>query len=86
MNGRTKTERPSFADFDPRDLVARKVAAGLLDVSHRSLEAWAVSGKGPRYVRLGEGPGARVRYQVGALLAWVEERARASTTEDGAAA
>lgn len=75
------TARATFGSLAPADLVSRKEAAALLGLSHRSLEAWASSGtKGPPFIRLGEGPKAHVRYQVGALLTWIEERSRVSTT------
>ncbi len=71
--------RASFGSYAPADLVNRKEAASLLGLSFRSLEAWASTGtKGPPFIRLGEGPKAHVRYRVGDLLAWIDERSRAS--------
>jgi hypothetical protein len=71
----------SFSKYDPRDVVSRKEAAALLGVSGRTLEAWASAGGGPPYVRMGQGPAARVRYRVGALSQWLTDRERQSTTE-----
>lgn len=72
--------RPSFANYDERDLVDRQTAAGLLGVSKSALEAWATRGGGPPFVKMGEARRSPVAYQVRDLLAWVEERRQRSTT------
>jgi excisionase family DNA binding protein len=65
-----------------RRLVTTEEAAEYLGVSRWTLARWRVEGSGPRYVKVG-GP---VRYDVADLAAWVDERRRQSTREQGTAA
>lgn len=70
---------PSFAHYDRNDVVSRSIAAKLLAVSSRTFEDWAVSGRGPCYRKLGTGRSARVVYQIGDLLDWLNSNRKKST-------
>ncbi len=54
-----------------------KSAAAVMRISARTLQGWRLRGGGPPYVKLG----GRVLYRETDLLAWIESRARASTSE-----
>lgn len=55
-------------------------AAELLGISPQTLAHWRVRGTGPRYIVLS----ARcVRYRSSDIRAWLNERERASTAENG---
>ena len=60
-------------------LLTQAEAAELLRLSERTLERLRVSGTGARFVRLGKS----VRYRECDLVAWVEARVVASTSEKG---
>jgi excisionase family DNA binding protein len=62
------------------DLLSAKKAAALLGVSERTLERLRTDGEGPKYIKFGQ----TVRYQTSDLLAWIEGRKRASTSDSGA--
>ena len=61
------------------DLLNSKKAAAFLGVSERTLERLRTAGQGPKYVKFG----MVVRYDPADLLAWIEGRKRASTSECG---
>lgn len=82
----TASQRPSFGDYHPDDVVSRKIAAALIGVSPRTTEDWARAGKGPPFRKFGTGRSARIVYRVGDLLAWLDSQTRASTTTDPEAA
>ena len=54
------------------DLLKEGCAAEACDLSVKTLQAWRVSGKGPKYLKLGAGKRAAVRYRRGDLLAFLE--------------
>lgn len=58
-------------------LVDERAAAEYLGVALRTVQWWRVVGRGPRFVKLGR----LVRYRIGDLVAFVEERLRSSTSE-----
>ena len=60
------------ANWTDETLLHRKEAASYLNCRPELLEEWASSGKGPPYVKHGRW----VRYRVGDLRAWVEQRVR----------
>lgn len=68
----------------PRLLTTRE-AAEALGLSARTLEGFRVTGAGPRFVKLGGGPKAPVRYPEPDLAAWIDAHLRDSTAEYGAA-
>lgn len=49
-------------------LITRAEAAEYLQVPHRTLDDWALRGKGPRYYKLGR----HARYRLEDLNAWLE--------------
>jgi excisionase family DNA binding protein len=57
--------------------LTRQQAAEFLNVKKSTLEAWAVRGGGPVYVRMGRA----VRYRPADLLAWTESRLTRNTSE-----
>jgi predicted DNA-binding transcriptional regulator AlpA len=59
------------------DLLNSKKAAAFLGVSERTLERLRTAGEGPKYVKFG----MVVRYDPADILAWIEGRKRASTSE-----
>lgn len=58
-------------------LLTRREAAEHLRLSIKTLEAWALKGRGPRFVRMG----TRVAYRQSDLNRWIEEHI--ATTQDG---
>jgi excisionase family DNA binding protein len=56
-------------------LLNEREAARLLNVSHRTLQAWRLRGGGPEYVKLG----STVRYARDALDRFITERTRSNT-------
>lgn len=58
-------------------LLTRREAANVLSLSIKTLEAWALKGRGPKFVRMG----TRVAYRQSDLNRWIEEHV-ASTTDD----
>jgi excisionase family DNA binding protein len=59
-------------------LLTREQAASYLGLKKTTLDAWAVRGGGPAYVKLGK---KAVRYRQSDLEAFVESRLRSSTSE-----
>lgn len=57
-------------------------AAERLGVTPETLRNWRWRGDGPRYLKLGRA----VRYRLIDLAAWLDERTRTSTSDDGSAA
>lgn len=55
-------------------------AAAVMRISARTLQGWRLRGGGPPYVKLG----GRVLYRETDLLAWIESRARISTSTKAA--
>jgi predicted DNA-binding transcriptional regulator AlpA len=68
---------PQSTEIDP--LLTPDAAGAVLGIARQTLARWRVEGKGPPYVKLG----SRVAYRRAALNAWVLERERHSTTDDG---
>ena len=56
-------------------LLTEHDAAALLNVSHRTLQAWRLRGNGPAYVKLGNA----VRYDRATLDRFIAENTRANT-------
>jgi len=61
------------------NLLSRKEAAAFLNLSVRTLEAWAVRGEGPRMIKVGK----KACYQPETLNAWIASRERAHTHDTG---
>lgn len=47
-------------------------AAAYMGVAPGTLSNWRLAGRGPRYVRIGDGPKAKVLYRVVDLDEWLE--------------
>jgi hypothetical protein len=77
-----ETERESTGQ-NPDDLLDTREAAAVLRLSPGTLQNQRVSGCGPRYIKLGQSPKARVRYRRGDLMKWLSQHARQSTTQGG---
>lgn len=69
----------SAADADP--LLREATAAEILTVTIKTLQAWRVSGKGPRFVKLGDGLRSPVRYRRSELARFLTECERGSTAD-----
>jgi predicted DNA-binding transcriptional regulator AlpA len=64
-----------------RHITTRQLAH-LLGYRAQTLRKWRVEGRGPRYVRLGDGPGARVVYRVADVEQWLTARTFAGTGQE----
>ncbi len=64
----------------PDDLLSTRAVAEWLRVSIQFLEIGRHRGYGPKFVRIGP---ARIRYRRAEILAWLEERTFASTSQAG---
>lgn len=74
-----------FPTDDP--LLAEAPAGEVLGgISPKTLQAWRASGRGPRFVKLGAGPRAPVRYRLSELRRWLATCERQSTSEHSAKA
>lgn len=60
---------------------AAAVLGGDKPLSVKTLQAWRVAGSGPRYVKLGSGLRAAVRYRRSELMRFLAECERGSTAE-----
>jgi predicted DNA-binding transcriptional regulator AlpA len=67
------------------DLLTSAETAAILGIRGNTLEIWRGKGKGPIYVKLGEGPRGAVRYRRSDVVAWIEGRIYASTSAHTAA-
>lgn len=78
----THYEAPTnVLDLPPSTLVDERNAATALDSSPKTLQAWRLYRRGPRYLKIGRS----VKYRVGDLRDWLESRER-TCTGDGATA
>lgn len=75
---------------NPEDPLLPEVSAGVelggpdSPISPKTLQAWRAAGKGPRFVKLGTGPRAPVRYRLSELRRWLATCERQSTAEHSA--
>lgn len=66
-------ELPPLAERRRDDMLTSAETAAYLGMHVTALETWRKRGKpGPTYVRLGDGPKARVRYPAGLLFDWIQ--------------
>jgi len=70
-------EKNQTKEYTWDKLLTRRDAARLLNLKISTLEAWAVRGGGPAFVKLGRA----VRYRESDLLAFVESQVRYNTAE-----
>ena len=64
------------------ELLNEHELAAFLRVSPRTLQNWRVTGGGPEFIKLG----ARVLYSREKITAYLEDRQRVSTSDDGSEA
>ena len=76
---KSRTKAPSNPVITGR-LYTPEEAGEFLGVAPQTLAHWRVSGAGPKFVHLTR---RCIRYSETALRAWVEERTRESTAENG---
>ncbi len=69
-----------MVDYDSETLLTEAEAAKLLKFTPRFLQARRVRGDGPAYVHVSS---RAVRYRRSDLVAWIEERVRTSTSDQG---
>jgi predicted DNA-binding transcriptional regulator AlpA len=92
LNGTAKLERglslkhmPSERKEDMSDrFITRKEVAEILGVSIKTLDRWALLGKGPRYRKFGN-PNSRsasARYLLRDVFAWAERQAAKGEVEE----
>lgn len=60
-------------------LLTEKEAANLICYSQRALQNWRVRGGGPKYVKVSA---RSVRYQLGDVLDWIDERKQNHTGQN----
>lgn len=71
----------TFVNLD--ELLTTKEAATVLGVKPNTLEIWRHKGKGPPFVRLGDGSCAPIRYVRAAVSEWLASRTFAHTSAYG---
>lgn len=69
-------------NLPPSTLVDEAAAAVALTAKRKTLQAWRLYRRGPRYLKIGRS----VRYRVGDLRDWLESRERTCTGDDAKAA
>ena len=67
-----------------RTLTTHQLAAQL-GICPQTVRRWRMSGRGPRYARLG-GPRSMAIYRETDIDAWLESRLRSTTSDEGARA
>lgn len=65
----------------PRKYLPTKPAAEYVGLSHRTLEAYRVSGEGPPYIKHGGPRSGLVLYTPADLDAWLASRRRRNTSQ-----
>ena len=66
-----------------KKLLSAKELAEFLGVQINKLAVWRMTGDGPRFLKLGDGSRAAVRYRVRDVEDWLESRVRRSTSDPG---
>lgn len=79
MNAAANLYTPDVIGADP--LLKEDQAAELLTVSVKTVQHWRTTGAGPRYIKLGTGLRAPVRYRKSALLKFLADCDRSSTAD-----
>lgn len=60
---------------------AARYLGGSRPLSARTMQAWRLSGAGPKFIKIGDGPRAPVRYLISDLLEWSGRRCQRSTSD-----
>lgn len=71
--------------IDLDDLITTEQAATILGLKRNTLEIWRHQGKGPPFLKVGNGVKAHVRYHRAALADWLAQQTFKSTSENTAA-
>ena len=72
--------RPNLTpDTESDRLVDERQAAKILTVQPATLAAWRCKGGGPVFLKVGSGKRSSIRYRLGDLRAWANERRYANT-------
>ena len=58
----------TYRSIEPDGLLTEVQASRILSLSTRTLQAWRIQGKGPRFVRAGRA----VRYRPADITSWIE--------------
>ena len=69
--------------YSPKFGTVEGGAAKLLGVAEKTLRAWRTTGGGPRFLKVGPGRGARVRYCHTDLERWLDAKTREHTAGEG---
>lgn len=72
-------------DYDPDEKFKNDEAAAYVDLAPSTMKLNRHLGRGPKFIKLGDGKNAAVRYRRGDLDAWLAEREFSSTSEYSAA-
>ena len=79
MTTPSEPHRKCGAAFPPSPLWDEKQLADYLNISPRTPQMWRHRGGGPRFIKIG----AAVRYRFEDVQAWIGERTRANTADQG---
>jgi predicted DNA-binding transcriptional regulator AlpA len=69
---------------EPEALLTSEQVATWLGLKPQTLRNWRLTGKGPRYHRLGDSPKAPCAYRRSDVEAWLNERTYQHTAEEHA--
>lgn len=83
----TSFYHPETGAADPllTEFAAAAVLGGAKPLSVKTLQAWRVSGRGPRFIKLGSGLRSPVRYRHSELMRFLADGVRGSTSEHSVA-
>ena len=76
---------PQALDYDPDQMLTTEEAAPLCGYAESTMKLNRHLKRGPKFIKLGDGKNAAVRYRRGDIDAWLTERTFASTSEYSAA-
>lgn len=77
---------PQALDYDPDQMLTTEEAAPLCGYAESTMKLNRHLKRGPKFIKLGDGKNAAVRYRRGDIDAWLTERTFASTAEYSAVA
>lgn len=80
--GERKNQETPHTKMNPQDLLSQHEVAAEWGISGKALEKWRLNGEGPKYIKLGKGPCAMVRYRRQDILDYVTSMERLNTTQD----
>lgn len=62
------------------ELLNNKETARLLGITHGTLEVWRHQGKGPTFIKMGQGKQAPIRYLRSTVMEWLQNQCYSSTS------